>query len=744
MAMHDSHRFSLGSPWLLASAAAWLGLILAVTVAKVTATEFAWVDSSTGNASRGGLISAGFSSDQEPRSADVIVYGGTSGGIAAAIQTRRMGKSVILIEPSEHLGGLTTGGLGQTDIGNKAAIGGISREFYRRVRQYYEQADAWRWQAREDYRSIGQSASTAEEETMWTFEPHVAAKIYDQWLRELEIPVVVNQRLNRQTGVALTRSIPWRIVAITMESGETYQGQVFIDATYEGDLLAAAGVHYTVGREANDLYGETLNGVQTQRAIHHQFVPGVDPFVVPGDRSSGLLPFIEAAAPEPDGTGDQRLQAYCFRMCMTDHPENRIPWIKPEGYQEQWYELLLRNFEAGERRVPLSIGLMPNRKTDTNNNFGFSTDFIGQNYDYPEASYERREEIVRQHRLYQQGLMWTLANHPRVPDEIRAEVGRWGMCRDEFLEGQGWQSQLYIREARRMVSDLVMTQHHCQGRERVEDPVGLAAYTMDSHHVRRHVDAAGFVRNEGDVQVGGFSPYPIGYRAIVPRADQCSNLVVPVCLSASHMAFGSIRMEPVFMVLGQSGATAAVMAIEQTVAVQDVDRDKLRERLLADGTVLEWAKPAAAQAGDNVGVDPATMAGTVLDDPQANWVGFETHSTSTPRFVGGSYRHDGNAGKGQQSVTFRWQPEVSGRYELRLSYSPHPNRATNVPVRIRHAKGGTAVTVDQQRRPRIDGLMVSLGKFHLDAKQPAEVQISNVGTDGYVVVDAVQWILVDE
>lgn len=288
MAMYDSQCLSLGSPRLLAIAAAWLGLVLGATVANVTESESAWAVSSGVDSSRVGLTSTGLSSDPEPRSADVIIYGGTSSGIAAAIQTRRMGKSVILIEPSGHLGGLTTGGLGQTDIGNKAAIGGISREFYRRVRQYYQQADAWRWQAREDYRSIGQSASSPDEETLWTFEPHVAAKIYEQWLRELEIPVVMNQRLDRQTGVALTRSIPWRIVAITMESGETYQGQMFIDATYEGDLLAAAGVHYTVGREANDVYGETLNGVQTQRAIHHQFVPRVDPFVVPGDRSSGL------------------------------------------------------------------------------------------------------------------------------------------------------------------------------------------------------------------------------------------------------------------------------------------------------------------------------------------------------------------------------------------------------------------------------------------------------------------------
>lgn len=522
----------------------------------------------------------------DSREADVVIYGGTSAGIAAAVQIRRMGRSVIVVEPSMHLGGLTTGGLGQTDIGNKVAIGGLAREFYRDVRRHYRQPEAWRWQAAEAYRSQGQSRTDPDEDTQWTFEPSVATAIFRSWLEENEIPVVLGQRLERPGGVMMTRSVPWRIVAFQTEDGTTYRGRVFIDATYEGDLMAASGVSYTVGRESNAEYSETLSGVQTARAIYHQFVDGVDPYVVPGESASGLLPFIEPAPPEPDGTGDRRLQAYCFRMCMTDHPENRIPFQKPEGYREEWYELLLRNFEAGERRVPLSIGLMPNRKTDTNNNFGFSTDFIGQNYDYPEASYDERASIVDRHRLYQQGLMWTLANHPRVPEAIRQEVSRWGMCRDEFTDGDGWQDQLYIREARRMIGASVMTQHHCQGVERVEDPIGLAAYTMDSHHVQRYVDAGGYVKNEGDVQVGGFPPYPIGYGAIVPQAEQCGNLLVPVCLSATHIAFGSIRMEPVFMVLGQAAATAACQAIDQEVSVQRVDYDALRKRLLQDGAVL--------------------------------------------------------------------------------------------------------------------------------------------------------------
>jgi hypothetical protein len=286
-------------------------------------------------------------------------------------------------------------------------------------------------------------------------------------------------------------------------------------------------------------------------------MPNVDPYVKKGDPTSGLLPSIDPAGPGQEGAADNRIQAYCFRTCLTDVPENRIPFARPQGYDESWYELLLRNFEAGETKIPWNNSPMPNRKTDTNNNYGVSTDFIGQDYDYPEASYDQRTKIIARHRLYQQGLMWTLANHPRVPEKIRTEVSRWGTCKDEFTEGDGWQEQLYIREARRMVGAYVMTQHNCQGNVVADDAVGLAAYTMDSHNTQRYVDAAGHARNEGDVEVGGFPPYPIAFRSITPRDSECTNLLVPVCLSATHISYGSIRMEPVFMVLGQSAATAA-------------------------------------------------------------------------------------------------------------------------------------------------------------------------------------------
>ena len=529
----------------------------------------------------------------QTESYDIVVYGGTSGGLVAGIQAKAMGKSVIVIEPSSRIGGLTTGGLGQTDIGNKQVIGGLSREFYKRLSTYYSAPSAWKWQKREDYHPKPQTKLEPGDGTMWTFEPSVALKVYEDWIAETKLPVIKNERLNRSSGVK--KDGP-RIVAITMESGRIFAGKMFIDATYEGDLMAAAGVSYTVGREANAVYRETLNGVQTKHAKQHQFVAGVDPYVKPGKPDSGLLPFIDPNGPGEEGAGDKRVQAFCFRMCLTDHPDNRIPFHKPEGYDEQWYELLFRNFEAGYTNTPWINSAMPNRKTDINNRDGYSTDFIGQNYDYPEAAYAGREKIVARHLLYQQGLMWTLANHPRVPASVRQNVSQWGLAKDEFVEGKGWQEQVYVREARRLVSEYVMTQHHCQGKEYAKDSVGMGAYTMDSHNVQRHVDASGRVRNEGDVQVGGFPPYPISYRAIRPKKEQCTNLLVPFCLSASHIAFGSIRMEPVFMILGQSSATSAALAIEKGVAVQDLEYQQLQKRLLADGQVLGLAKAAPERA----------------------------------------------------------------------------------------------------------------------------------------------------
>lgn len=515
---------------------------------------------------------------------DVVVYGATSGGVAAAVQAARLKKSVVLIEPSKHIGGMTSGGLGATDIGNKAAIGGVAREFYQRIKKHYEDEAVWIHEKKAAYKGGGHNTS---EDAAWTFEPHVAEKIYKDMLAEHKVRVVLGQRLDLKKGV---RKDGTRIVSITMESGDTYAGKTFIDASYEGDLMARAGVAYHVGREANATYEETLNGVQVKNARHHQFVKKVDPYVKPGDASSGLLPRVHAGTPGVDGEGDRKVQAYNFRLCATDRPENRRAWPKPEGYDEKQYELLLRNFEAGDMRIPWNPVRMPNRKTDSNNNFAFSTDDIGFNYDYPDADYATRQKIWDEHVRYQKGLMWTLANHERVPEAVRKHFTTWGLSKDEFTDNDNWPHQLYIREARRMIGIYVMTEHNCRGKRTVEDAVGLAAYTMDSHHVQRYVTKEGHVMNEGDVQVGGFPPYPISYGSIVPKAEACTNLLVPVCLSASHIAYGSIRMEPVFMVLGQSASTAAAFAIDSDIAVQKVDYAKLHDQLLKDKQVLVWKK----------------------------------------------------------------------------------------------------------------------------------------------------------
>lgn len=514
---------------------------------------------------------------------DIVVYGGTSGGVVAAITAKRMGKSVVLIEPTRHLGGLTTGGLGATDIGNKRAIGGYSREFYERVHRYYQAPERWRHQTREAYFK-GRTVHRENETAMWTFEPHVASEIIEEWIASEGVDVVFEERLDlrfmvEKEGAAIRR--------IRMESGTFYTARMFIDASYEGDLMARAGVGYHVGREANSVYGETINGLQIAKTIHHQFVKPVDPFRVPGDPSSGLLPNITAMPNGKDGDGDHRIQAYNFRMCTTDVPENRVPWPKPDGYDEGDYELLLRNFEAGDLRVPWSDIWMPNRKTDVNNNFAFSTDYIGKNYAYPDANYEQRAVIWQDHERYQKGLMWTLANHPRVPSSIRDVFQKNALAKDEFVDNEHWPRQLYVREARRMIGGYVMSEKNCKRQEVVPDSVGMGAYNMDSHNTQRFVTAEGTARNEGDVQIAT-KPYPIAYRSICPKASECSNLLVPVCMSASHIAYGSIRMEPVFMVLGQSAATAASLCIDRHCSIQELETEPLQQALLAAHQVLDF------------------------------------------------------------------------------------------------------------------------------------------------------------
>ena len=675
----------------------------------------------------------------QEREYDLVIYGGSSAGVAAAIQASRMGKTAIIIEPSQHLGGLTSGGLGWTDSGNKAVIGGISREFYQRVKAHYDKPESWNFDSRETYRFYRK-----DDDAMWTFEPKVAEMIFRQMCEEAKIPVVYGERLNRTPinpentrriiGVAMNGQ---RITAITMESGKTYKGKIFIDATYEGDLLAGAGVSYTVGREGNDKYGEKINGVQ--RALNvklHRFIVKVDPYIKPGDPKSGLLHGMDPGPYPEDGEGDHRVQAYCYRMCMSLDPNNRIPFPKPDNYDESKYELLFRNFEAGDMRLLLKPDMMPNGKTDTNNNCAVSTDYIGQNYGYPDGSYAEREKILANHLNYQKGLMWTLQNHPRVPQKIRDQMARWGLPKDEFTDNGNWTHQIYVREARRMVSDYVMTELDCRRQKATPASVGMGSYNMDSHNCMRWVTKDGFVQNEGDVQVSPGGAYQISYGSLVPKKGEATNLLVPVCVSSSHASYGSIRMEPVFMILGQSAATAACMAIDEKIDVQAVEYDKLQERLLADRQVLDYAGGRPSPA--HVTIDPKKLPGIVIDDVDARLTSQWPESTSVTGYVGKWYLHDNNDSKGQRSITFTATIDKAGEYDVRVSYTANPNRASNVPVTVEQdGKTVLSAKVNQKQEPKIDGTWVSIGKVKL-AAGTVSVTISNKDTDGHVIADAVQ------
>ena len=521
---------------------------------------------------------------------DLVIYGGTAAAVTAAVQAVRLGKRPIVISPDRHLGGLSSGGLGFTDTGDKAVIGGLAREFYHRVWQRYQTPDAWRWERREEFGNRGQGtpALDGENRTMWVFEPHVAEAVFEDLVREHKVTVVRDEWLDRAGGVARDGA---RITSIRTLSGRTYTGRMFIDATSEGDLMAAAGVRYHVGRESASAYGEKWNGVQTG-VLHHRHHFGavkqpISPYVVPGNPKSGVLPRISTAPPGEYGAADDKVQAYCFRLCMTDHPKNLEPFARPGGYDAAQYELLVRIYAAGWRETFQKFDRIPNRKTDTNNHGPFSMDNIGMNYDYPDASYARRRAIIAEHERYQKGLLYFIANDPRVPTDVQAEFRTWGLARDEFPETGHWPHQLYVREARRMIGRFVMTEHELLKRRPTPEPVGMGSYGIDSHNVQRYITPEGFVQNEGDIGVSTQGPYQISYGALVPGTGQCDNLLVPVCVSSSHIAFGSIRMEPVFMILGQSAATAASIAIDASLRVQDVPYDRLRAQLEQDRQVLE-------------------------------------------------------------------------------------------------------------------------------------------------------------
>lgn len=670
---------------------------------------------------------------------DVVVYGGTCAAVTSAVQVKKMGKTVVVVSPDKHLGGLSSGGLGATDSGNRAVVGGLSREFYHRLWQYYQNEDAWTLQPMPKANGIpgqGGRGIDNDTQTMWVFEPSVAEKTFEGFIDEFDIPVYKEEKLDREKGVVKENAT---IKSITTLSGKTFKGKTFIDATYEGDLMAASGVEFRTGREANAEYGETLDGIQVGHAVYHQFDGFIDPYVEKGNPASGLLPMVREKINGKDGEGDDFIQAYNIRMCLTNDPRNMVKIEKPANYNELDYEILFRSIEAGQKEFT-TFSPMPNYKTDSNNNKAVSTDYIGGSNGYPNGSYEEREKIYEQHRAWQQGLMWTLQNHPRVPENIREQLSKWGLAKDEFTDNGNWSHQLYVREARRMKSDFVVSERHLRYLEATPRPVGMGSYNMDSHNIQRYVaidkDGNKTVRNEGDVEVNPGAPYPIDYGGIVPKKSECENLLVPVCVSCTHIAFGSIRMEPVFMVLGQSAAAAACLAQDAGVAVQDLDYAVLEKQLRADGQVLEYevARP---------NVQSSKLAGIVIDNTKAKVNGEWISGNVSRRFVDDDYIHDDNQNKEGKSVVFQFAGLKPGLYDCRVSYSTHSNRATNVPVVVESSSMRIEKSVNQKQAPDIDNLFVSVGQIKVAEDGKADVVISSKGTNGHVIVDAVQMLPVE-
>lgn len=633
---------------------------------------------------------------------DICIYGGTSAGVIAAYTAKSMGKSVLLIEPRKNLGGMSSGGLGYTDIGNKYVVTGLARDFYRRLGSHYGKLE------------------------QWIFEPSAAEAIFNDYVTRANVEVWYGRRLHNvfKEGNIIKQIMLEDTYNPSSTNNMAVEAKVFIDCTYEGDLMAKSGVSYTVGREANSIYDETYNGVQM--LDKHQFHVPIDPYIVPGDKSSGLLWGINDTPLLEKGSGDKKVQAYNFRIALTNKPENMVPITEPENYDPKKYELLIRLNEKSDWKELDNIfawSRMPNGKTDINNRGAFSTDMIGANWNYPEGSYEERDRIWQEHVDYTKGLLYFVGHDERMPQHIRKEIEGWGYPKDEYVDNGHWSHQLYIREARRMIGEMVMTQHHCQAREVCDDAVGWAAYTMDSHNCDRQI-TRGIVKNEGNVEVGGFGPYPISYKAITPKQSEVGNLLVPVCLSASHIAYGSIRMEPVFMVLAQSSAVAACLAIDKTGStVQKVQIADIQD-ILTKNPLADKSTPEILIDNDN-----ETYVVRTGEWTSAKWGAY-----------GADFLTDEPKEAGTKSVRYHIDIQKKGTYHAYFYLPKVAGMSTKISIAV--APDGKAIyrTVNPNEvvvEGQTSGEWVSLGEYKFNAGKNSYIEISNKGADGIVVADAV-------
>ena len=641
---------------------------------------------------------------------DVVVYGGTAGGAVAAIAAANEGQKVALIEPRQHIGGMTSGGLGATDFGRKYVIGGMSLDFYKRLTEYYGGDVAWH------------------------FEPHMAEKELRDWLKEASVDVYFGSRLAsvKKDGTA--------IQSITLLNESTFTASVFIDCSYEGDFLPLAKISYTWGREGQSKYGESLAG-HIEYSAKHQFSVPVNPY----DETGSLLPLVQERDDKQTGDADKKVQGYNFRLCMTQDSDNMVPWPKPDGYDPAAWELLRRYIAA---KPDLTFEQLchpfrlPKGKTDTNNNGPISTDFIGGSWNYPDATYDEQDRIWEEHERYVKGFFYFLANDPGIPDALRNEARSWGLAKDEFVDTDNWPHQLYVREARRMVGSFVTTQKDLQIERFKEDSIGMGSYNSDSHNVQRFAVTASplweagipSVINEGDMQVG-VRPYDMSYRSFVPQPSECTNLLVGCTFSASHVAYSSMRMEPQYMIIGQAAGVAASMAIRGNTSVQAIDITSLQDTLKAQHAILHIEDTIA----DFIAL--RKLSGIVMDTETAELVGNWRESGDMQPYVGYGYVHDSQVGDPATYIRYRVTLPEAGRYEVRVSYSPHSNRATNALYVVHHKDGATEHRINQRKKAGELAPFVSLGIYEFDGGNSGYVDlISTADAGGYVIGDAAQWL----
>jgi len=646
---------------------------------------------------------------------DLVIYGGTPSGIAAGVIAAREGASVLIIEPTPWIGGMVAGGLTRTDKGNEATIGGFPRAFFTRA------------------------AKGLDKEFMWYAEPKANLKTFKAVLKEAGVKVITGQRLQS------VKKEGKRIVSFTTTDGQSYAGKQFVDASYEGDLMAGAGVSYIVGRESRATYNEPLAGFTIMpirersaeimsRAGNPSYIHGTPTKISALDENGELIYGVFRADPNAKaGDGDGLTQAYNFRVVVTQREDIRVPFPKPKNYEPRKYELLLRLIQAYPKMAfgrIFHLGEVAHGKYDLNAQGLFSTDYPGANTGYPDGDHATRDQIWQEHVDFIQGMLWFLCHDPRVPQYLRDEANTWGLCKDEFTDNEHWPYALYIREGRRMKGAYVMQQKDCQSDIKKPDSIGMGSFLIDCHIVQRVITPEGLVTDEGSFQDTPARPYHIAYRSITPKQDECENLLVTVCFSASHIAYCSMRMEPVYMAMGHAAGLASWQALNNHQAVQAIDVAALQKKLLEQEAVIDLNLPDITLA--------SKLPGIVLDDSVAKYEGHWTNSGyGNP--VDGSSHHDGGE-KVSKKATFETTLPKDGSYTVRLAYAPASNRASNVPVKVHHAKGDDVVKVDQKVAPKDDPHFVTLGTYDFKADVPAIIEISNEEANGIVGVDAVQWV----